>query len=148
MSRLLIENSSKFVRSFHSVLVVALAITVVTDLFSLCPELTFASEAPSNLVYQGRVIKPDSNPLEASSVAFDVSIYSQHLTELFGLSDKQKNQIASKADRTEVAILREKLNQLELKNESQNEQLLQQKKDNYELKKRLDRIETRFLSNK
>jgi hypothetical protein len=79
VSRLLIENSSKFVRSFHSVLTVALALAlaVVTVLFSLFPELAFASEAPSNLVYQGRVIKPDSNPLEEPSVVFDVSIYSQ-----------------------------------------------------------------------
>ncbi|MBK8201386.1 MAG: tail fiber domain-containing protein [Bdellovibrionales bacterium] len=72
----------------------------------------------------------------------------KHLTDLFGLSDKQQNQITSKADRTEVAILREKINQLELKNESQNEQLIQQKKDNYELKRRLDQIEIRLLSNK
>ncbi len=57
MARLLIKNSWRFVRSFRSVLTFALALTVITDLFSLFPELALASEAPSNLVYQGRVIK-------------------------------------------------------------------------------------------
>ncbi|MBK8204782.1 MAG: hypothetical protein IPK68_21565 [Bdellovibrionales bacterium] len=34
------------------------------------------SEAPSDLVYQGRIFKPDSSALEASNVLFDVSVYS------------------------------------------------------------------------
>ncbi|MBK8200855.1 MAG: hypothetical protein IPK68_00510 [Bdellovibrionales bacterium] len=40
-------------------------------------QVSFASEAPSGLVYQGRIMKPDSNPLEAVSVTFDVSVFSQ-----------------------------------------------------------------------
>lgn len=40
-------------------------------------QLSFANEAPSDLVYQGRIVKPDSSPLEAVSVTFDVSVFSQ-----------------------------------------------------------------------
>ncbi|MBK7842370.1 MAG: hypothetical protein IPJ71_01545 [Bdellovibrionales bacterium] len=40
-------------------------------------QLSLANEAPSDLVYQGRIMKPDNSPLEAASVAFDVSVFSQ-----------------------------------------------------------------------
>jgi hypothetical protein len=40
-------------------------------------QLSLANEAPSDLVYQGRIMKPDSSPLEAVSVMFDVSVFSQ-----------------------------------------------------------------------
>ncbi|MCC7402934.1 MAG: hypothetical protein IT288_00920, partial [Bdellovibrionales bacterium] len=38
-------------------------------------DLAFASSSPSSLTYQGRIIKPDTTPLEAASVDFTVSIY-------------------------------------------------------------------------
>ncbi|MBK9037890.1 MAG: tail fiber domain-containing protein [Bdellovibrionales bacterium] len=37
---------------------------------------SLASEAPSGLVYQGRIMKPDNSPLEAVSVLFDIEVYS------------------------------------------------------------------------
>lgn len=37
---------------------------------------SLASEAPSGLVYQGRIMKPDSSPLESASVLFDIEVYS------------------------------------------------------------------------
>ncbi len=40
-------------------------------------QFSLANEAPSELIYQGRIVKPDNSPLEAVSVVFDVSVFSQ-----------------------------------------------------------------------
>jgi hypothetical protein len=67
MDRLLIGNSNY--RLFFYLIALSLAGTVN---FSS----SVASEAPSGLVYQGRIMKPDNSPLEAVSVLFDIEVYS------------------------------------------------------------------------
>lgn len=67
MNRLLIRN-------LREVLPFSFFLSAVLLNFPLIHSL--ASEAPSDLVYQGRIFKPDSSALEASNVVFDVSVYS------------------------------------------------------------------------
>lgn len=67
MNRLLIRN-------LREIFPFSLFLSAVLLNFPLIQSL--ASEAPPDLVYQGRIFKPDSSALEASNVVFDVSVYS------------------------------------------------------------------------
>lgn len=61
-------------RNLREIFPFSLFLSAVLLNFPLIQSL--ASEAPSDLVYQGRIFKPDSSALEASNVLFDVSVYS------------------------------------------------------------------------
>lgn len=67
MDRLLIGHSN--CRFFSLLVALNLAGT-------LSFSTSFASEAPSGLLYQGRIMKPDNSPLETASVLFDIEVYS------------------------------------------------------------------------
>ncbi len=67
MDRLLIGRSSCRLASYLFALNLAGTLSFSTSL---------ASEAPSGLVYQGRIMKPDNSPLETASVLFDIEVYS------------------------------------------------------------------------
>lgn len=65
-------------RSAHSFLFSSIGLLIFVSVSGLgLSEISLASEAPSDLYYQGRIMKPDNSPLEAASVTFDVSVFSQ-----------------------------------------------------------------------
>lgn len=53
-----------------------LTIIILNPVSSLPLQDSRATEAPGGVIYQGRIIKPDATPLEASNVLFTVGIYS------------------------------------------------------------------------